>query len=437
MQVWRGVDKRLFVLTGAGRLADDGAVATTETQERSAEQVHRDAKLDPELRFAAPPARDPDAALRVLLTGATGFLGAHLLVDLVARGADVCCLVRASDDAGAQQRIVANLDRLGLSLVGLPGRAWGLAGDLAQPGLGLSDARASQLADTLDVIYNAASEVHFVKPYAELRGSNVLGVHELLRLAAARRTKPLHHVSTLALFFRRGDPAPQPPRPISETDWPDLDERNGTGYLHSKWAAEQLIRSAQQRGLPATIYRTGRISGHSHTGITGNPHDLLNLIIAASICLGQYPDWNMFINMAPINYVCKAIIELSKFTNKTEGSIHLFNPKPIAFSHLMGLVSEAGYPLHPVAGSDFQQAVSNAALSGGSQRALFARLALLLKSPHHLFSPRPDYRTPNSQPWLTERGVICPDIDRVLIIKYLAYFCRCGLLPVEPARSDG
>lgn len=439
MQGRKAADKRVFVVTAtrgspmmAPRRRHDDAMTTTNTQGGSVGLVRQDAVLDPGLRFDAPPARVLGATPRVFLTGATGFLGAHLLVDLVGRGAEVCCLVRAGDDGAAQQRILANLDRLGLSLVGLPGRAWGLAGDLAQPGLGLADALTERLAETIDVIYHAASQVHFIKPYRELRGSNVLGLQALLRLAAARRTKPLHHLSTLALFFRRGTSesaaSPQPsPSAISEQDWPDLDERDGSGYLHSKWAAEQLVRSAQERGLPAVIYRTGRLGGHSATGITGTPHDLLNLLIAASVSLKKYPDWELSINITPVDYVSKSIIEISKDVGKYGAAIHLVNSYPITFAGLMGLAREAGYPLRSVEAAEFLRAVNEAAEAPGSQRALFARLALLLKGPHHLFSPRPEYLMPNSQPWLIQQGIRCPDIDKALIAKYLAFLQRLGV----------
>jgi thioester reductase-like protein len=420
-------------MTATGPLIDDGAVATTEVRESSSWRVRSDAELDPALRPAPPRSEPTDPTPRVLLTGATGFLGAYLLQALVESGAEVCCLLRDSGTQPASERLPAHLGRLGLSLAGLPGRVSVLAGDLAQPRFGLPETAFAELAESVDVIYHAASQVNLVKPYAELRHANVLGLHELVRLAAASWAKPLHCVSTLALFFRRDAPGSEtPPRAISENDWPELDEDASSGYLQSKWAAEQLVRAAQGRGLPATIYRTGRISGHSQTGVNANPHDLLNLVIAASVWLGRYPDWDILINLTPVDYICRAIMEISTKGVLSGKSIHLFNPRSISFLHLMGLLRKSGYPIYPVAASDFQQAVTEAAVGTGGQRALFSKLALLLRSAHHLFSPRPEYLTPNSQPWLTEHGVLCPDINEDVISSYLAYFRQCGLLPTDP-----
>jgi thioester reductase-like protein len=83
----------------------------------------------------------------VLLTGATGFLGAHLLRELLdATDARVWCLVRAPDEAGVLDRIAQAAARYQLPAPD-PDRLAPLPGDLAEPGLGLSDRRFQALAD--------------------------------------------------------------------------------------------------------------------------------------------------------------------------------------------------------------------------------------------------------------------------------------------------
>ncbi len=89
------------------------------------------------------PAQDPQWPRDVLLTGSTGFLGAHLLSDLLAAtAARVWCLVRADDAAHARQRIAEAAARY--ELPAPPGdRVVPLPGDLTLPRLGLSPANSA------------------------------------------------------------------------------------------------------------------------------------------------------------------------------------------------------------------------------------------------------------------------------------------------------
>lgn len=384
--------------------------------------------LDPALRPAALPAVPPDQVRQVLLTGATGFLGAFLLAELLRRGKQVCCLVRPGTGQTAAERLSAHLQRLGISATGQAGALRVLTGDLSQPQLGLSAADYAGLAAQIDVIYHAASYVNFVRSYDDLRASNVLGVRELLRLSAAQRGKPLHLVSTLALFFQsEGAPAEARPRAVSERDVPELPAGQTSGYLQSKWVAEELVRAAQERGLPATIYRTGRIAGHSQTGATANLHDLLNLIIAACSRLQVYPDWDIELNLAPVDYICQALIELSvnvKFTGK---ALHLFNQTPIAFGNLMRIIARNRYPLTLVSDLQFRQLVGDAARNSLAAGGLFSKLGILLRTKNHLFTPRPDYLTPDSQPFLREQGIVCPPIEDAWVARYMGYLHAQGL----------
>ncbi|TGU59995.1 hypothetical protein EN829_068110, partial [Mesorhizobium sp. M00.F.Ca.ET.186.01.1.1] len=73
-------------------------------------------------------------------------------------------------------------------------------GDLAQPRLGLSAGQFERLAETVDVIYHNGALVNFVYPYAALKKANVIGTEEILRLAAVKKTKPVHFVSTIFTF---------------------------------------------------------------------------------------------------------------------------------------------------------------------------------------------------------------------------------------------
>ncbi len=112
--------------------------------------------------------------------------------------------------------------------------------DLSEPWLGLTEMHYDELAEAVDVIYHSASAVNFIQPYSYMKRDNVQGLLELLRFAAARRTKPLMLLSTISVYswghLHTGK------RVMYEDD--DIDQNldaviTDIGYVRSKWVMER------------------------------------------------------------------------------------------------------------------------------------------------------------------------------------------------------
>ncbi|MEU3516905.1 thioester reductase domain-containing protein [Streptomyces sp. NPDC006654] len=236
---------------------------------------------------------------RILLTGATGFLGSHLLLDLLRRGdAEVVCLVRADDDEAAERR-------LGEALASFE-QPWSfevrrrvtvLAADLRRPRLGLSDERWEKLAHEVDSIVNVAAAVDFLRGYPSLRQTNVVGPLHLAELAMAGRPKPVHHISSVAVFNEVGIATMGEDDPVAHVD------QLFAGYDKSKWAAEAVLRRAREHGLTVTFLRPGAIGGHTRTGVY-NPRDLSTGLIGAISRFRTVPAFR-FMNLAPVDWISK------------------------------------------------------------------------------------------------------------------------------------
>ena len=237
----------------AGRLAADGDQAEVD--------FARETRLNLKIRLDGAPSHPrPDwrSPREVLLTGATGFLGAHLLSELLATtDARVHCLVRARDDAAALSRIRQAADRYELAVPSAD-RVVPLAGDLAEPRLGLSDTAFRDLAHRIDVIYHAGALVNFIYPYQELRAANVAGTREVIRLAGLYRGIPVHYVSTTAVLAGLGVAGT---REVTEETPLANPELLRMGYVETKYVAEELLRAAGRAGLPVAIYRPLDIVG--------------------------------------------------------------------------------------------------------------------------------------------------------------------------------
>ncbi|MGW3817944.1 SDR family oxidoreductase [Streptomyces sp. NPDC005046] len=185
--------------------------------------------------------------MTVLVTGASGFVGAEVTARLTAAGHTVLALLHSNGD------LVRNNGR---RLTPGPGTLTRLTGDITRPGLALTDADR-RLAATADRIVHCAAITDFGLPQDRYDRINVEGTRNILALALAGRT-PLVHVSTAYVSGERDGTARE--------DELDLGQRPGNGYEKSKLAAETLVRKAATDGLPVTVVRPTIVTGATRTG---------------------------------------------------------------------------------------------------------------------------------------------------------------------------
>jgi amino acid adenylation domain-containing protein/thioester reductase-like protein len=303
-----------------------------------------------------PTSAGPDA---YFLTGATGFLGSFLVAELLARTeARVHCLVRARSGPEAERRLRGVLRGYGLDEAASSGRIIAVDGDLSSPRFGLDQAAFDRLAGEVDSIVHCGALVGFLYPYSALRPSNVLGTREVLRLACTGLPKPVHHVSTIAVASTAG---PGPLGTILEDASLGPIEGFDSGYVQTKWVAEHLVTEAAQRGLAVSVYRPGRILGHSVSGAS-NRDDFVARLIVGCLRLESAPMLSVLDNFAPVDWVAGAIAHLVR--QNQPGVFHVLAPEHSSFStvfeelpRLDPRVTLEPYPawlarLHGAAGSD-------------------------------------------------------------------------------------
>ncbi|MFF3577200.1 thioester reductase domain-containing protein [Streptomyces mirabilis] len=264
------------------------------------DQILADLALADRLPWTGDP--EPLPPRRILLTGATGFLGSHMLLDLLRHSdAHVYCLVRAADEEAALGRLGEALKRYELPWSSeVRRRVTVLPGDIRRPHLGLSDELWTTLAHELDSVVGVAAAVDFLRGYQSLRQSNVIGSLTLAELAATGRPKPLHHISSIAVFNEVGITAMGEDDPLARVD------RLVAGYDQTKWAAEVALRRARDHGLIVTALRPGGIGGHTRTGAY-NPQDLSSGLLSAFGRFRTVPAFH-HLNAAPVDWVSRVAV---------------------------------------------------------------------------------------------------------------------------------
>ncbi len=360
---------------------------------------------------------------KILLTGATGFVGAFLLNDLLTMtSAEIYCLLRADDLEQGLKRLKRNLDSYQLWDESLAHRIKPVLGDLGSPQLGLSDESFNGLANQIDAIIHNGAMVNFVYPYHAHKAANVLGTQEILRLACRVKLKPVHHVSTLSILYSGGV---NDGRVFREDA--NLDEVGAPfgGYAQSKWVAEKLITQALARGIPCAIYRPGLVSGHSVTG-AWNTDNLISSMTRACVLLGSVPNLDVMVNIVPVDFVSAVIVQLSKDEKNFGGIYHLDNPDPLHFRHLAGWLASQGLQARTVSFDEWREELFSQIPHMPSDE--WAPYLPLLEEVDESQVFMPEFDLTNTLTRLNGSGVVCHPVNDALFSAYLNYFIPRGFL---------
>lgn len=316
----------------------------------------REALLDPAIVIPADKSIDFTKWDRILLTGGTGFVGAHLVDELLRRTqAKVVCIVRAESEAEGLARIARNMKKYGLDLGDRADRLEIVLGDLTRPLLGIPPRRFEELARTIDVIYHNGADINLTLDYASLRAVNVFGTHEVLRLAMSDHFKPTHVVSSYAVYASREADLSQ--QITEQTPLPRF-ESLANGYSKTKWVTERMIQQARGLGLPVSIYRPGNITGHSVSGAS-NTGDIMHTLVMAILHVGAIPDVELTVDLTPVDFVANSIVALSQKKECLGGTYNLLNPTPLQASMMANWLRESDFSVDVVTLKEWREGLSN------------------------------------------------------------------------------
>jgi amino acid adenylation domain-containing protein/thioester reductase-like protein len=304
----------------------------------------------------------------VLVTGATGYLGAFLAVELVKRtDATVHCLVRGESEEAAWERLEETLRGYHAWDESYRSRMKIVLGDLARPRFGLTDEEWHACAGLLDSVYHSGAVVNFTFPYEAARPANVEGTKEVLRLATTTTVKAVHFISSVDVFMGTGAE-----RPFTEEDLDERPIRIPTGYPRSKWIAEKIVHIARDRGLPTTVHRPWMITGHADTGASHHT-DYLYVYLKGFLDLGVLPYYDDVINAVPVDFTVQACVYTSLRAENFGKTFNATNKEPTTMQQCYKWLRSFGYDLNVVAEEDARQQ----ALAVDEDHVLFPMTPLL------------------------------------------------------------
>jgi myxalamid-type nonribosomal peptide synthetase MxaA len=399
--------------------------------------LRREAELPSNIAPARGFTFQPHPPIRsVLLTGATGFLGAYLVNEILrTTDAHLHCLIRARDGLNSKVRMQEQLRHYELWQEGehwqgvWEERVHVVAGDIILPRLGLPDPIYESLAREIDCIIHSAAHVNFIYPYEALKATNVLGLHEIVRFAFHGRIKPLHYLSTAAVWPMGAEYT------FLESDALDHGRLLNLGYDEAKWVGERSLLNAAERGLPVARYRPGEVGGDSKTGRCVLNHFLI-AAFKGFLQYGAFPAIETHVDVAPVDYIAGAIVYMIFHGNPLGRAFHLTNPRARHLREALAFLRQRGYRFEELGFEELRTRIVGSA--DFAQNALFPYQAVL-ESMDERSMQLPKYDCTQTLKELEGSDISCPAADEGLFEIYLRSLTDCGFLPAPgefAARAD-
>jgi thioester reductase-like protein len=282
----------------------------------------------------------------VLLTGATGALGTHLL-DVLRTRPDVeriYCLLRAADPLAAYERVnkaLSSKAKEGLKPFGAPDKVICLPCDLSRPDLGLDESMRREISSTMDVIIHAAWAVNFTLRLKSFE-FHLAGLRNLLNagFAAASRVSERSHRRSVTFAFCSSiaSVSSSSNAVVEERISNDPAESSPLGYSRSKWIAESICVNASNRakkqGVPfdVKVLRIGQLCGDTKCGIW-NKSEAWPIMLSTFDVTGCMPDLlGEKLNWLPLDVAANTVNEIAFEDARASNPVgetavyHILNP---------------------------------------------------------------------------------------------------------------
>jgi len=314
----------------------------------------------------------------ILLTGATGFLGIHILDEFLKKEkGKIYVLIRKDPGSTIKEKLLNKLhyyfgdeyDNY------IDNRIILIEGDISKDGFGLNQQELFELGNSVDSIVNSAAKVSHYGTYQEFYITNVKSVEKIIDFANAFNKK-IYHISTLSISGNAFvDQYYMEQKFKEKVEFCEENFYIGQNlenvYIRSKFEAEKRILDAILKGTDAYILRVGNLmprlsDGRFQENIAENAYISRLKTFVQMKCIPDYLI-NGYLEFTPIDSTAQSILKIMKFTNKENKIYHIFNHNHVFVKDVLQTMEKFAEKIEVIENEDFKQKIKNILNSSKSE----------------------------------------------------------------------
>lgn len=378
----------------------------------------------------------------VLLTGVTGFLGAHILDSFIKNSTGkIYCLVRPKNNISAKERLKNTLNFYFNDNYNylIDDRIICVEGDITKDNLGLSDDDYNNLGNEITTVIHSAALVKHFGNYQEFENINVGGTKNLIIFSKDFNCR-LMHISTISVSgnnFAEGS--------FIENDFTEdinydetkfyINQNLENIYVKSKFLAEKLVFEAINDGLQAYVLRMGNLTSRYSEGKFQQNHYENAFVnrIKSLLQIGSIPDYMQegYVEFTPIDCCADAIIDIANHYNPAFTVFHVFNEKHVQLLDLYDMLRKIGINVNIVSEKDFNNIINKLLEDNNNTDILSGIIRDFNSEKKLIYQSNIKIKSDFTKQFLKNIGFEWPYIDINYIRNYFKYLIDIGYLNIK------
>lgn len=372
----------------------------------------------------------------ILLTGATGYLGIHILSDYLEHDEGTAyCLVRGKDYADSKERFAGLLKHYFGEKYDHSNRIQVICADLQEDKFGLSMSDYAHLLSKADTVIHAAASVKHYGSYKYFYETNVKPVKRLIEFCFEANAK-LVHISTLSVS---GNSFTDQFDGYVSADEKHFYESNlyigqslENVYARSKFEAEYDVFNAMKDGLHANIMRMGNLTNRFSDGVFQKNYESNAFLkrMKAILKMGIFPDYlnDLYLEFTPVDEAADALMRIIRYFNTKQTVFHINSNKVIYINELLVYLNQLGYHMSMVDGREFTKVLREMGEQNDGKFVFETFINDLDTNDRLIYDSNIRIENEFTVEYLRQLGFEWNDMGFGYLEKYIKYFQRIGYL---------
>lgn len=374
----------------------------------------------------------------ILLAGATGYLGIHILADFLVNDDGIaCCLVRGKNQEDSEKRFNELLNFYFGNKYSNTNRIEVICADLQKERFALSDSKYEELLSKINTVINCAASVKHYGSYKYFYETNVETTKRLIEFCKSTDIK-LIHASTLSVSGNSFVDAFDGYTSKKEKHFYEnnlyIEQPLDNVYCRSKFEAEKAVLDAMTDGLKANIMRMGNLTSRLSDGQFQKNYESNAFLqrVKSILELGVFPEYlikdTMYAEFTPIDEAANAVMTIARHFSTEQTVFHINSTKVVHFDKLFDILNNLNIKVNIVDRETFTETLRKTTKQAGMEHIFETFINDMDDNDQLNYDSNIRIKNEFTVEYLRQLGFEWSDIDVDYLHNYIEYFKKIGYL---------